>query len=213
MNTTNVFKNRQDAGKQLAALLKHYQKDLPIILGMPRGGVVVAFEVAQALLAPLDVIVARKVGAPNQPEYAIGAIAPGGVRVFNPEVAELFNFTEIEELVVREQQEMERRINVYRAGRPALDCKGRVIIIVDDGVATGQSALAAIRAVRKMQPKRIIFAVGVCASSAVEMLKHEVDEVICIIIPEFFYAVGEWFKDFAQTTDDEVVKLLQKSKL
>jgi putative phosphoribosyl transferase len=212
MQEPKIFRDRQDAGQQLAQLLEKYKDQKPIVLGMPRGGVVVAYEIAKMLHAPLDVIVARKIGAPGQPEFAIGAIAPGDVRVVNPEVGGYFNSAEVNEIIEREKQEMDRRIEVFRGNKPGLEVKDRVVIIADDGVATGQSALAAVRSVRKMGPKKIILVAGACALDAVSMLEKEADEVICISLPDAFYAVGLWFQDFAQTTDEEVIALLEKNR-
>jgi len=213
MNTSEIiFRDRKEAGQKLAELLKSYTAEKPIILAMPRGGVVVAYEIAQALKAPLDVIVSRKIGAPSQPEYAIGAIAPGDIRVFNDEAISSLDIskTEIETLVAREKKEMERRIKLYRGDKLPLDLKDKVVIIVDDGVATGQTALVAIRSVRKMQPKKIIFACGVGAYDSMKLLQQEADEVISLSVPKMFYAVGQWYQSFEQTTDDEVIRLLSK---
>jgi predicted phosphoribosyltransferase len=178
---------------------------------MPRGGVVVAYEIAKAFKAPLDVIVTRKIGAPTQPEYAIGAIAPGNIQIFNVEAISSLHIdnTEVKTIVMSEEKEMERRIKLYRGNKPAFDLKDKVVIIVDDGVATGQTAIVAIRSVRKMRPRKIIFACGVCARDAVVMLRQEADEVICLSLPEIFYAVGQWYLNFAQTTDAEVMQLLK----
>lgn len=213
-NPEIVFQNREDAGQKLAKELARFSPEKPVILAMPRGGVVVAYEVAKALKAPLDVIITRKIGAPNQPEYAIGAIAPENTQIFNAQaISDLgISETELAALVAREQKEMQRRDKVYRGTKPPLNLKGKVVIIVDDGVATGQTAIVAIRAARKMKPKKIIFASGVCAADAAESLKKEADEVICLSLPEMFYAVGLWYKNFQQTTDEEVLKLLRDSE-
>lgn len=211
MNSVGIIlRDRKDAGQKLAQRLYHYVTEKPIVLGMPRGGVVVAYEIAKVLKAPLDVIVTRKIGAPTQPEYAIGAIAPGDIRVFNVEAisAHGFNQTEIKNIVLREEKEMERRIKLYRGNKPLLDLKDKVVIIVDDGVATGQTAIVSIRSVRKMQPQKIIFACGVCAHDALLTLEQEADKVVSLSSPEVFLAVGQWYQDFAQTTDAEVLQLL-----
>ena len=215
MNTTEIiFKNRKEAGQKLAEALKSYGAEKPIILAMPRGGVVVAYEIAKALNAPLDVIVSRKIGAPLQPEYAIGAIAPGDIGVFNEEAISSLGITkaEIEILITHEKKEMERRIKLYRGDKPPLDLKDKVVIIVDDGVATGQTALVAIRSVRKMQPKKIVFACGVGAQDSMELLRQEADEVISLNVPKTFYAVGQWYQDFGQVTDEEVLRLLNEAE-
>lgn len=209
---TPIFFDRTDAGKKLAQSVKQYINKNAIVLGMPRGGVVTAYEVAQALHAKLDVIVARKIGAPWQLEYAIGAIAPD-VLVLNQEAEKYFELDKnaLEKLLAAERKEMERRIKLYRGEGKELTLQGRIVIIVDDGVATGQSAIAAIRSVRKMHPKKIIFATPVGAADAIKILKNEADEVICLEILQEFYAVGSWYENFKQTTDEEVIALLQKN--
>ncbi|EKE01867.1 MAG: phosphoribosyltransferase [uncultured bacterium] len=215
MNTPKIiFQNRKEAGQKLAAVLTHYAAEKPIVLGMPRGGVVVAYEIAKFLKAPLDVIVTRKIGAPLHPEYAIGAIAPGDISVFNVEAVSSLGLdrTEIQTLVASEKKEMERRIKLYRENKSMLNLKDKVVIIVDDGVATGQTALVAIRSVRKMQPRKIVFVSGVCARDAAAMLRQEADEVVCLSLPGIFHAVGEWYYDFAQTTDEEVLQLLSQAE-
>jgi putative phosphoribosyl transferase len=211
MNDTEIiFKDRKDAGQRLAKALDHYAMENSIILAMPRGGVVVAYEIAKALKAPLDVVVSRKIGAPLQPEYAIGAIAEGNVHIFNSEAVSSLGIseTELAALVAKEKKEIERRIKLYRGNKSFPDLKDKVTIIVDDGVATGQTALVTIRSVRKMQPRKIIFVSGVCAREAMPMLQAEADEVICLCLPEMFYAVGEWYHNFEQTEDAEVIRLL-----
>lgn len=210
MSEPKVFANRQTAGRELAVALEEFREEKPIILGMPRGGVILAFEIAQALNASLDVMVARKIGAPNQPEYAIGAIAPGDIVVINPEAVAFYDISspEVQAVIAREKQEMLRRIKLYRGSKPELELKNRTVILVDDGLATGQSALAAVLAIKKMQPKKVILAVGVCAVDSAAILRQEVDELVCLSMPEQFYAVGLWYQDFSQTTDDEVIALL-----
>lgn len=214
MYKTAIFRDRRDAGAKLAESLEKYRSDKPIILGMPRGGVVVAYEIAKVLNAQLDVIVARKLGAPSQPEFAIGAIAPGDIVVFNEEVQGYYapDSAEIKKIISEEKLEMQRRINLYRQGRSNLEVKNKVVIIVDDGVATGQSAIAAVRSVRKMQPQKIVFAAGVGALDAIKVLEREADEVICLAMPANFMAVGQWYENFDQTTDDEVIALMQLSE-
>lgn len=213
-NTEVVFADRKDAGQKLAKVLSHYAAEKPIVLGMPRGGVVVAYEIAQKLNATLDIVVSRKIGAPLQPEYAIGAIAERNVQIFNSEAISLLNINEVElmALVAREKKEMERRIKLYRGSKPELNLKNKVVIIVDDGVATGQTAIVSIRSVRKCEPRKIIFACGVCARDALVTLKQEADEVVCLATPIMFYAVGEWYENFAQTEDAEVIRLLGKGQ-
>jgi len=210
---TVTFKNRKDAGQQLAELLKDYRNQKPIILGMPRGGVPVAYEIAQALQAPLDVIVARKIGAPGQREFAIGAIAPNGVTILDSRSINSFSLGEAElnKLIEHEREEMDRRIALFRANKKPLNLKNRVVIIVDDGIATGKTALAAVRSVRAEKPKSIIVVAGACAPDSAEMLRQEADQVICVIEPSPFFAVGNFFEDFTQTSDEEVIRLLNKT--
>ena len=202
-----ILQDRKDAGQKLAAELNRYADSKPIILGMPRGGVVVAYEIALALKALLDIIVTRKIAHPLSPEYAIGAIAPGDITSFNKQAMDI-NATAITKLIAQEKAEMARRIIAYRGKRAPLKLKNRVVIIADDGVATGQTALVAIRAIRKMQPQKIVFACGVAAANSLTMLQQEADEVVCLRVPTNFYAVGQWYRDFSQTTDEEVIQLL-----
>jgi len=208
-----AFLNREEAGQELASILAKYSSEKPVVLGMPRGGVVLAAIIADKLHAPLDVIVARKIGAPSQPEYAIGAIAPGDVSIFNPEARIYFDFdsNEVREVIEREKIEMERRIKLYRGNKAELDLKDRVVIIVDDGLATGQTALAAVRSIRKLNPRKIILAVGVSSIEAAQMLGQEVDALVALRTPAEFHAVGLWYKEFPQTTDAEVTKLLKQN--
>jgi putative phosphoribosyl transferase len=207
------FTNRATAGRQLAELLEEY-KGLPdvLVLGLPRGGVPVAFEVAQALHVPLDVMVVRKLGAPGQPELAIGAVASGGVRVINEDLLAWFRDPKaIERAESAERVELERRERAYRGARAPLTAKDRVVILVDDGAATGASMLAAVRAARKMSAKKVVVALPVASADAHRMLSEEADEVICANTPPSFYAVGQWYVDFAQTTDADVTDLLARA--
>lgn len=210
-NVTPIFHDRKDAGQKLAQSLKKYLDKNVIVLGMPRGGVVTAYEIADKLHAILDVIVVRKIGAPWQPEYAIGAIAPNNTVVLNQEAQDYFSLktAEIEKLINYEKNEMEKRIRLYLDTSKKIAVQNHIVIIADDGVATGQSAIAAIRSVRKMQPQKIIFAAPVGALDAIKILKHEADEVICLEIPREFYAVGSFYENFTQTSDAEVISLLK----
>jgi putative phosphoribosyl transferase len=204
-----ILQDRRVAGQKLAAELTRYADSDPIVLGMPRGGVVVAYEIARSLKAPLDIIVTRKIASPISPEYAIGAIAPGDIAVFNNQaIAAMGVSATVTNLVAQEKEEIARRIKAYRGKRAPLELESRVVIIADDGVATGQTALVAMRAVRKMQPQKIVFACGVCAADSLTMLQQEADEVVCLGVPTNFYAVGQWYRDFSQTTNEEVVQLL-----
>ena len=208
------FKNRTEAGRQLAALLTKYfpAQDL-LVLALPRGGVPVACEVARTLHAPLDVFLVRKLGVPGQEELALGAIASGGVRFLNSEVIEQFNISTeaIEKTVAREKEELERRERAYRDRHSAPDPRGRQVILVDDGLATGSTMRAAVAALRQRQPARIIVAVPVAARSTADEFKLEVDDFVCVHTPVNFYAVGQWYQDFAQTTDEEVRQLLRRA--
>jgi len=205
------FRDRRDAGRQLAARLDHLAAEDVVVLGLPRGGVEVAYEVATALDAPLDVVVARKLGAPQQPELAIGAIAPGA-SVLRHDVIEMLGISddEIRRITAREEaraEELERRL---RHGRPALDLTGRTVIVVDDGLATGATATAAARSVRGRGPARVVLAVPVAAPESAEDLAAEVDEVITVMRPPDFHAVGLWYGSFPQVTDDEVEAMLDE---
>ncbi len=206
-----VFADRVDAGRALAKALAA-RKDLAesIVLGLPRGGVPVAHEVAQALGLPLDVLVVRKLGLPSQPELAMGAIASGGALVLNDDVVRyLGGRTEaLEEVKRREQVELARRERAYRGERPPLEVAGRDAILVDDGLATGATMEAAVRALRSAGARRVIVAVPVASAEARDRIAAVADEVVCLATPMFFSAVGQWYRDFGQTTDDEVRELL-----
>ncbi len=209
-----VFADRTDAGRQLAQKLAAYQgrNDL-VVLGLPRGGVVVAFEVAKALDGPLDVYMVRKLGVPGQEELAFGAIASGGVRVLNPEVVQAAGLDQagIDAVAAREQAELERRERAYRGDSPPLDLQGKTVILVDDGLATGASMRTAIRSLEAYRPAWITMAVPTAPPSTCEDLEQEVDEAVCVMTPEPFFGVGQWYLDFSQTTDAEVIDLLHKA--
>ena len=211
---TACFRDRTDAGRALGAQLAAYahRPDL-LILALPRGGVPVAFEIAKALQAPLDVFLVRKLGVPGREELAMGAIATGGVRILNPEIVRSFNIPDpiIERVSEAEQRELERRERSYRGGRPPLDASGRVVIVVDDGLATGSSMRAATIALKKLAPARIVVTVPVAAPEVCSELGTEVDEIVCARTPDPFYAVGLWYEHFDQTTDDEVRHLLERA--
>lgn len=184
------------------------------MLGLPRGGIPVAYEVARAIDAPLDVLVVRKLGAPFQPELALGAIASGGIRVLNEELlAEIptFDETAIDEIAAREQAELERREKLYRGERPYPELGGRAVILADDGMATGATMRAAAEAVRSKDPAKLLIAVPVAAAEAVRLVKKTADDVVCLDTPPFFGAVGAYYVDFGQTTDDEVRHLLEEA--
>lgn len=205
------FEDRRDAGRQLAVALSEYA-DRPdvLVLGLPRGGVPVAYEVARALHAPLDVFVVRKLGVPGQEELAMGALASGGVRVLNAEVVRALDITpeQIERITARELPELERRGRTYRGDRPPLEVRGRTVILIDDGLATGSTMRAATAALQRMQPAKILVAIPVGAAASCADLRAEVDEVVCLHVPEQFLAVGQWYRYFEQSSDNEVRKLL-----
>src|SRR5918992_528509 len=209
-----LFRDRSDAGRRLAEKLSAYRdRDDLLVLALPRGGVPVAFEVASALRAPLDVFVVRKLGVPGHEELAMGAIATGGVRVLNSDVVHRLKLPQevIDRVASSEHSELVRREKVYRGDRPPPDVRGRTVILVDDGLATGATMLAAIKALRQQQPARIVVAVPTAAPETCEQLKKEADDAICAITPEPFHAVGLWYEDFSQTTDEEVRDLLARS--
>src|ERR1700681_988740 len=206
-----LFRDRRDAGRLLAEKLAAYaNRPDALVLALPRGGVPVAYEVARALSAPLDVFVVRKLGVPGYEEMAMGAVATGGVLVLNDQLVERLGIPQhiIDAVAARERQELARRERLYRSGRPPLDVRGRTVILVDDGLATGATMHAAIQALRPLQPSRIVVAVPVAAPETCEEMKAEADEVVCAITPEPFDAVGRWYQDFSQTTDEEVAALL-----
>lgn len=208
------FRDRREAGKKLAQKLSVYagRQDVTV-LALPRGGVPVAYEVARALNAPLDVFIVRKLGMPGREELAIGAIASGGVRVLNQDIIRMLSIPDevVEFIVRREGQELERREKLYRGGRAMPEIRDRTIILIDDGLATGASMRAAIEGVRAQHPARIVIAVPTAAIETYEALQDEVDEILCMITPEPFYGVGYWYQDFSQITDEEVRNLLQEA--
>jgi putative phosphoribosyl transferase len=208
------FHDRKEAGKLLAAqLIAYANKQDVIVLALPRGGVPVGFEIAQALHVPLDVIVVRKLGVPGQEELAMGAIATGGIRIMNKDVVQFLDISDevIDGITVQELQELERREHLYRGERPAYDISGRTVILVDDGVATGATMHAAVAAIKQRQPSRVIIAVPTAAPSTCDEFATEVDELVCIIRPEPFIAVGYWYRQFSQTSDEEVRGLLEQA--
>jgi Predicted phosphoribosyltransferases len=208
------FLDRHDAGRQLAARLEQYKNlDDMLVLGLPRGGVVVAFEVAQSLHAELDVFLVRKLGLPGHEELAVGALASGGIRVLNRAILDEVNLSSamLDVVTSRARRELEEREHLYRMDRPAIPVQDRTIILVDDGLATGATMLAAARALRPQHPRKLIIAVPVASESACNDLAKEADEIVCAMEPKRFEAVGNWYADFSQTTDDEVKDLLQRA--
>jgi putative phosphoribosyl transferase len=208
------FHDRFDGGRRLAAHLDQYagRPDL-IVLALPRGGVPVGYEVARALGAPLDVFLVRKLGVPGREELAMGAIASGGVRVLNEDVVNELRIPDrwLDVVAARELAELRRREEVYRAGRPAPDVRGKVAILVDDGLATGASMRAAVSALKKLSPAKVVVAVPVGAAQTCRELEQLADHVVCAETPDPFYAVGSWYQDFDQTTDEEVRELLARA--
>lgn len=202
------FHDRIDAGRRLAARLEHLRDGNPVILGLPRGGVPVAAEVAKALSAPLDVIVVRKLGMPGQPELAMGAIGENGARVDNEEVMQFVSARQVAEVEAAERAELRRRVSAWRDGRAPVEVRGRVAVIVDDGIATGATAAVACRVARQHGVSRVVLAVPVAPPEAVESLKEAADEVVVLSAPHGFSAVGQFYDDFTPTSDDEVNHLL-----
>jgi predicted phosphoribosyltransferase len=206
------FKNRSDAGKKLAAKLLVYA-DRPdvIVLGLPRGGIPVAFEVSQELGVPLDVFVVRKVGVPGQEELAMGAIASGNVTVMNESIVRSLGISRdvFSAIAKREGEELRRREKLYRRGSAPLDLKGRTVILIDDGLATGATMKAAVEAIQLHAPKRTVVAVPAADPETCEEMRDEADDVVCAITPDPFFSVGTWYEDFAQTTDEDVQRLLE----
>jgi len=207
------FTDRTDAGRRLAVALRHLGRRDPVVLGLPRGGVPVAYEVAQALGAPLDVIVVRKLGVPYHPELGFGAIGEGGVRVISEEIVRRAGVGEKDLVAVEraEAAELVRRAHAYREGRPRLPLEGRAVVVVDDGVATGATARAACQVVRAQGAAYVVLAVPVAPPDAAARLREDADEVVCLSAPVLFSAVGEWYRDFSQTSDEEVVALLARA--
>ncbi|MEA3364555.1 MAG: phosphoribosyltransferase [Candidatus Hydrogenedentes bacterium] len=210
----HIFKNREEAGHRLAQELSGYANRADVtVLALPRGGVPVAYIVAEDLAAPLDVFIVRKVGVPSQPELAMGAIASGGVRVRNARILNAVGLSEAEfdQEAEKEGVELERRQRLYRGERPAPNLANRVIILVDDGLATGASMRAAVLAVREAQPSEVVVAVGTAPPDACEMLAKDADKVVSVLTPQPFGSVGAWYEDFGQTSDEEAKALLERA--
>lgn len=208
------FENRRDAGRKLAGRLIRYREGRPVVFALPRGGVPVGYEISRTLGAPLDVLVSRKLGAPGQPEFGIGAVAPGGVRVLNEYAVRELGIPEdyLKSVTAQEIAEVERRLRYFRGGRPEPEVEGRTAILVDDGLATGVTARAAVEALRHRRPARIVLAVPVSAAQTADLFASKVDELVCLESPPDLGAIGFWYRDFEQTPDEEVVELLERAR-
>lgn len=208
-----LFKNRADAGRRLVAQLQHLRGESPVVLGLPRGGVPVAYEVAEALGAPLDVIVVRKLGVPFQPELGMGAIGEDGVRIVDPDVLRMVQVSapELAAVEARERSELERRAHRFRAGIVRVPLEGRTVIIVDDGVATGSTARAACQAAREHGAAGVVLAVPVAPRGWSARVGPYADQLVCVATPEPFYAIGQFYEDFSETSDDEVLACIRRA--
>ncbi len=208
------FDDRRDAGRRLGERLLPLADDDPVVVGLPRGGVPVAEEVAKALGAPLEILSVRKLGAPHNPEYGIGAIAEDGTRVFDPEALAVLGIDNrtLESIVDRETVELRRRVAAYRGDRAAIPLERRTVIVVDDGVATGVTDTAALRAIRRRWPRRLVLAVPVCPPDSLARLRGEADDIVCLAVPARLRGVGQWYRDFSQVSDREVVAALGSTR-
>ena len=210
-----LFRDRSDAGKKLAQrLLKYKDKPETIVLGLPRGGVVTGYEVAKLLDLPLDIVVPRKVGFPDNPELALAAIAEDGSIIINDQLMNDLGLqlNDLQDLIAKEKKEAARRMKLYRAGRPPLELAGKKVILVDDGVATGATMRAAISSVRSRGARSIIVAIPVAPSEVLDEIRSEVDDLICLLVPDQFFGVGGFYESFPQTEDQEVIDLMAQSK-
>ncbi len=210
-----LYRDREEAGQRLAEALSRYaEREDVAVLALPRGGVPVAFEVARRLHAPLDVMIVRKLGTPGQPELAMGAIASGGVRVVNDDVVRALHISEaaLDAAARREEKEVERRERAYRGDHPSLDVRGQHVIVVDDGLATGATMLAAVAALKARAPAQVIVAVPTAAPDSCDRVRMQADEVVALATPEPYFAVGVWYENFAQTSDEEVRSLLDRAR-
>lgn len=207
------FRDREEAGRLLAERLREFAGEAPVVLALPRGGVAVGYEVARAMGAPLDVMIVRKLGVPWHPELGMGALAEGGALYLNQEVLDSADLSpeEVRQVIVEETRELERRVQRYRGGRPLVDLTGRTVILVDDGLATGGTARAAVRALRGFGARSIILAVPVAAAETAESIREEVDTLVCVQEPTNLWAIGTWYEDFHQMTDEEVMVLLDQA--
>jgi predicted phosphoribosyltransferase len=209
-----IFKDRRQAGKELSRHLLNYKNENPYVLALPRGGVPVAYEVAKFLNAPLDVIIARKIGDPDNPEFGVGAIAEGDVQILDESTISVLGIDndQLFEIVERERTELHRRINIYRDGQPPTDLRDHTAILVDDGLATGVTAKAAIESIKQLNPQRIVFAVPVCPADIADNISFQVYDFVCLNKPLEFIAVCLWYEKFNPVSDKDIVKLISKSK-
>lgn len=211
-----LFKNRHDAGQRLAEALARYANNKEVIvLGLPRGGVAVAYEISKTLNVALDILLVRKLGVPGQEELAMGAIASRDVRVFNNDIIQALQISseEINDVIAQEKQELKRRDELYRRGQEFPDLKGLIVLLVDDGIATGATMRAAISALKVLQPKKIVVAVPVAARSTCDELEKMVNEVVCLGMPEPLYGIGMWYAEFPQLSDEEVIQFLNERRV
>lgn len=207
-----IFQDREDAGRQLGEALKKYRDKDTVVLGIPRGGVVIAAEAAKALGAPLDVIIPRKLGAPHNPEVAIGAVTQDGTIITDEIMVRRLGLSDaqIDSLAEEVLEEIQRRVQTYRNGKTGLDLEGKTVIVADDGIATGFTVQAALESVRNAGSKKLVLAVPVAPAETISFLREKVDDLICLHAPEIFYAVGQFYRDFDQTSDREVIELLSE---
>jgi putative phosphoribosyl transferase len=208
------FEDRRDAGRRLAEKLFRFKDEQTVVFALPRGGVPVGYEISRALEAPLDVFISRKLGAPGQPEFGIGAVAVGGVRILNQDVVRRLGIPDdyIEQITAQEIAEVGRRLRYFRGERPEPEVGGRTAILVDDGLATGVTARAAVQALRMRKPRSLILAAPVCAAQSAALFKTVVDELVCLESPSDLGAIGFWYRNFEQTSDEEVVELLERAR-
>lgn len=211
---TRRFTDRREAGRELARALRAHAGESPIVIGLPRGGVPVAYEVALSLEAPLDVWVVRKVGVPWQPELGAGAVAEGGVLYLSRDVMASVGVSEADlaAVIERERGEVERRVRRFRSGRPRPQLRDRTVIVVDDGIATGGTVRAALRAIQAESPRKVVLAVPVAAPATLEEMATEVDQVVCLLAPPTLQSIGAWYADFSQVDEDQVLRLLDEAR-